>query len=83
MLIKYEFKKIRVMSNNVLENEDLNFIMNVDKCYNDIESEIIILRSKIYKNNEICKLLNLQLNLLSEIYILLSNKNIIFKIELI
>ena len=79
---EYIFKNIRIIS-NLLDLECYKFINEMDTCYTIIERKLIILRSKENVNMEIQKLLNIQLNILSEIDIFLSNKNLNFKIEII
>ena len=79
---EYIFKNIRIIS-NLLDIESYKFIIEMDDFYTLIEWKLIILRSKDNVNIEIQKLLNIQLNILSEIDIFLSNKNINFRIEII
>ena len=79
---EYIFKNIRIIS-NLLDIESYKFIIEMDEFYTLIEWKLIILRSKDNVNIEIQKLLNIQLNILSEIDIFLSNKNINFRIEII
>ena len=79
---EYIFKNIRIIS-NLLDIESYKFIIEMDEFYTLIEWKLIILRSKDNVNIEIQKLLKIQLNILSEIDIFLSNKNINFRIEII
>ena len=55
----------------------------MDEWYSLIEDKLIIFRSKENVNTEIQKLLNIQLNILSEIDIFLSNQKLNYRIEII
>lgn len=79
---KYIFKNIRIISNS-LDIDSYTFIISMDEWYSLIEDKLIIFRSKENVNTEIQKLLNIQLNILSEIDIFLSNQKLNYRIEII
>ena len=79
---KYIFKNIRIISNS-LDIDSYTFIISMDEWYSLIEDKLIIFRSKENVNTEIQKLLNIQINILSEIDIFLSNQKLNYRIEII
>lgn len=79
---KYIFKNICIISDS-LDLDSYTFIISMDEWYGLIENKLIIFRSKDNVNIEIQKLLNIQLNILSEIDIFLSNRKLNYRIEII
>ena len=80
---EYFFYRFKIKSSVELNNKTLNFLFDMDKWLCEIENKIAILQSKEYKSEDILKLFNIQMNILSEIDIALSNSKINFKIEII
>ena len=80
---EYFFYRFKIKSSVELNNKTLNFLFDMDKWLCEIENKIAILYSKEYKSEDILKLFNIQMNILSEIDIALSNSKINFKIEII
>ena len=80
----YIFKCLKITSSEKININSLNFIKNIDNWFSKVDEEINILEQKNYNENNIVKLLNIQFNILSEVYIHLSNIKINnFKIEII